>query len=120
MTFRVKERVLHFIYQHLTDVPHFIITICDAYEGAMIDLPTATTLKLLGLWQGSAGGDLIERRMSVGMADLRFKARAGYRGWSMGKITEQNWTNNLLPMGADFIFGLWETYFLPPPPALQP
>ncbi len=91
-----------------------------AYEGAMIDLPTATTLKLLGLWQGSAGGDLIERRMSVGMADLRFKARAGYRGWSMGKITEQNWTNNLLPMGADFIFGLWETYFLPPPPALQP
>ena len=37
MTFRVKDRVLHFIYQHLTDVPDFVITICDAYEGPVKD-----------------------------------------------------------------------------------
>jgi hypothetical protein len=37
MTFRVKERVLHFIYQYITDVPDFIITICDAYEGPIKD-----------------------------------------------------------------------------------
>jgi hypothetical protein len=37
MTFRVKDRVLHFIYQHVTDVPDFIISICDAYEGPIKD-----------------------------------------------------------------------------------
>ena len=35
MTFHVRERVLHFIYQHLSDVPDFILTICDAYEGSV-------------------------------------------------------------------------------------
>ena len=87
-----------------------------AYEGAMIDLPTATTLKLLGVWRPAEGGDLIERRMSVGLADLRFKAREGYRSWSLGKPHDYDWDKDLLPMGADFIFGLWETYFSPPPP----
>ena len=35
MTFRIKDRVLHFIYQHLSEVPDFIITVCDAYEGSI-------------------------------------------------------------------------------------
>ena len=33
MTFLVKDRVLHFIYQYVTDIPDHIIAICDAYEG---------------------------------------------------------------------------------------
>ena len=37
MTFRVKDRVLHFIYQHLADVPDFVIAISDAYEGPIKD-----------------------------------------------------------------------------------
>ena len=86
------------------------------FEGVMIDLPTATTLKLVGAWRAAEGGDLLERRMGVGMGDLRFKAHEGYRSWSMGKPHEYNWEKDLMPMGADFIFGLWETYFAAPPP----
>ena len=37
MTFRVSNRVLHFIYQNLSDIPDFIITLCDAYEGPIKD-----------------------------------------------------------------------------------
>ena len=33
MTFYVKDRILHFIYRYLTDIPDFIIAISDAYEG---------------------------------------------------------------------------------------
>ena len=87
-----------------------------AFEGAMIDLPTAVTLKLVGEWRAAEGGDLLERRMGVGMADLRFKAREGYRSFSQAKVREYNWEEHLVPMGADYIFGLWETYFAPPPP----
>ncbi len=35
MTFLVKDRVLHFIYQYVTDIPDDIIAICNAYEGAI-------------------------------------------------------------------------------------
>jgi hypothetical protein len=87
-----------------------------AFEGAMIDIPTAVTLKLVGVWDRARGGDVLERRMSVGMADLRFKAREGYRSYSQAKAYENSWEKTLEPMGADFIFGLWETYFAPPPP----
>lgn len=87
-----------------------------AFEGAMIDIPTAVTLKLLGEWRATEGGDVLERRMGVGMADLRFKAREGYRSYSQAKSYENSWEKTLEPMGADFIFGLWETYFAPPPP----
>lgn len=87
-----------------------------AFEGAMIDIPTAVTLKLVGEWRAAEGGDLLERRMGVGMADLRFKAREGYRSFSQAKVREYNWEEHLVPMGADYIFGLWETYFAPPPP----
>lgn len=87
-----------------------------AFEGVMIDIPTATTLKLLGEWRAAEGGDMLERRMGVGIGDMLFKAREGYRSWSQGKPREYNWEDTLLPMGADFITGLWQTYFAPPPP----
>lgn len=87
-----------------------------AYEGAMIDLPTAATLKVLGEWRAAEGGDLLEQRMGVGMADLVFKAHEGYLSWSQGKVHEYTWEKDLLPMGADFIVGLWQAYFAPPPP----
>ena len=87
-----------------------------AFEGAMIDVPTAVTLKLVGVWDARRGGDVLERRMGVGLADLRFKAREGYRSWSLGKEREYWWERDLVPMGAEFIYGLWETFFAPPPP----
>lgn len=87
-----------------------------AYEGVMIDIPTASTLKLLGEWRRAEGGDTLERRMGVGIGDLLFKAHEGYHSWSQGKPHDYNWEENLQPMGADFIIGLWQTYFAPPPP----
>jgi hypothetical protein len=87
-----------------------------AYEGVMIDIPTATTLKLLGEWRADEGGDMLERRMGVGMGDMLFKAREGYVSWSQGKPHEYYWEKDLEPMGGDFIVGLWKTYFAPPPP----
>jgi len=87
-----------------------------AYEGAMIIIPTAVTLKLVGAWDASRGGDVLERRMSVGMGDLLFKAKEGYMSYSQAKFYETHWEKNLAPMGADFIVGLWSTYFAPPPP----
>lgn len=86
-----------------------------AYEGAMIDIPTAVTLKLVGEWRAGAGGDMLERRMGVGMGDMLFKAREGYRSWSQGKPREYYWEKDLQPIGGDFIVGLWQTYFAPPP-----
>jgi hypothetical protein len=87
-----------------------------AYEGAMIIIPTAVTLKLVGAWDAERGGDVIERRMSVGMADMLFKAKEGYLGYSQAKFYETRWEKNLMPMGADYIVGLWESFFAPPPP----
>jgi len=87
-----------------------------AYEGAMIIIPTAVTLKLVGAWDAERGGDVLERRMGVGMADLLFKAKEGYLGYSQAKFYETRWEKNLQPMGGDFIVGLWSTYFAPPPP----
>jgi hypothetical protein len=72
---------------------------------------------LLGEWRANEGGDVLERRMGVGMADLLFKAHEGYRGWANGKAADYQWETDLLPMGADFITGLWKTYFAPPPPS---
>ncbi|MGH8021265.1 MAG: hypothetical protein ACREIA_23890 [Opitutaceae bacterium] len=77
----------------------------------MIDLSTASTLKVLGEWKPDAGGDLIERRMAVGMSDLRFKAMEGYRGWANGAEHLSWWEKDLETNGADFIFGLWEALF---------
>lgn len=99
-----------------TDWDGFRTSLGYAFEGVMIDIPTAVTLKLVGEWRADAGGDVLERRMGVGMGDMLFKAREGYRSFSMAKPREYNWEDTLLPMGADFIVGLWQTYFAPPPP----
>ncbi len=99
-----------------TDWDGFRTSAAYAFEGAMIDIPTAVTLKLVGVWDPRRGGDVLERRMGVGLADLRFKAREGYRSWSLAKPREYWWERDLAPMGADFIYGLWESFFAPPPP----
>ena len=91
-----------------------------AYEGVMLDIPTATMLKLVGEWRADEGGDLLERRMGVGMGDLLFKAREGYLSWSQGKPHEYYWEKHLLPLGADYVVALWETFFAPPPPPSKP
>ena len=99
-----------------TDWDGFRTSLGYAYEGAMIDIPTAVTLKLVGEWRADEGGDMLEKRMGVGMADLLFKAHEGYRSWSQGKPHEYDWSKDLQPMGGDYIVGLWKTYFIPPPP----
>lgn len=91
-----------------------------AYEGAMIVIPTAVTLRLLGVWDPARGGDVLERRMSVGMADMLFKGKEGYMSYSQAKFYETHWEKNIAPMGADFIVALWQTYFAPPPPPSKP
>lgn len=85
-----------------------------AYEGSMIIIPTAVTLKLVGAWDYKRGGEVIERRMGVGMSDLIFKAKEGYMSYSQAKFYETHFDKNLAPMGADFIFSLWKTYFTAP------
>ena len=90
-----------------------------AYEGVMIDLCTASTLKVLGEWRADEGGDVLERRMGVGLADLLFKVREGYRGWANGREHFTWWEKDLEPMGAVFVFGLWQSYFAPPPAPLE-
>jgi hypothetical protein len=37
MTYRLNNRVLHFIYQTLSDVPDIVNKVCDAYEGPIKD-----------------------------------------------------------------------------------
>ena len=85
-----------------------------AYEGAMIFIPTAVTFKLVGLWDAKRGGDLLERRMGVGMSDLLFKAKEGYLSYSQAHFYETHWEKNLQPMGADYIVGLWQAFFEAP------
>ncbi len=82
-----------------------------AYEGVMINLGTAATLKVLGEWRDDAGGRDIARRMAVGMSDLLFKAREGYRGWAGGKEAIAWLERDLQAHGSDYIFPLWETLF---------
>lgn len=98
-----------------TDWDGLRTSLAYAFEGAMIDIPTAATLKVLGVWQADAGGDMLERRMGVGMGDMLFKAREGYRSYSQAKEREYWWEKDLEPMGGDFIVGLWQAFFAPPP-----
>jgi hypothetical protein len=99
-----------------TDWDGLRTSLAYAFEGAMIDIPTAATLKALGVWRAAEGGDVLERRMGVGMGDMLFKAREGYRSYSQAKPREYWWEKDLEPMGADFIVGLWSAMFAPPPP----
>jgi hypothetical protein len=87
-----------------------------AFEGVMINLGTAATLRVLGEWRDGAGGSDIARRMAVGVSDLAFKAREGYRGWAGGKETIAWLEQDLQPLGSDYIFPLWTGLFPPPEP----
>jgi hypothetical protein len=53
-----------------TDWDGLRTSLAYAFEGVMIDIPTAATLKAVGVWNAEAGGDMLERRMGVGMAGL--------------------------------------------------
>ncbi|BET67522.1 hypothetical protein ASA1KI_24400 [Opitutales bacterium ASA1] len=90
-----------------------------AFEGVMIDVPIAAALRVLGEWRHDEGGDVVERRMAVGMADLRFKAHEGHRGWANGAERIATWEDDLEPMGASYVFGLWEALFAGPPDPLS-
>lgn len=85
-----------------------------AFEGAMIHLGTAATLRVLGEWKNDPSGHDIERRMAIGIADLMFKAKEGYRGWSLGRERLNWYEQDLEPLGADFVFPLWSELFPPP------
>jgi hypothetical protein len=82
-----------------------------AYEGAMINVSTGATLKALAEWRDDEGGEMIEKRMKVGMEDLRFKLTEGYRGWSQGKEHFTWWEKDIAPIGGEYVFGLWEEGF---------
>ncbi len=90
-----------------------------AFDAVMIDLNNAATLKAVGVWDPRAGGDVLDRRMGVGMGDFLFRSREGYAGWGNGKPMINDWDETFAPMGGDFIIGIWRAYF-PPPPAPTP
>ena len=102
-----------------TDWDGFRSSLTYAYEGTMIHLSVAATLRVLGEWRHDETGRDIERRMAIGVSDLMFKAREGYRGWSLGK-ERINWLEqDLQPLGSDYVFPLW-TQLFPPPEPLRP
>jgi hypothetical protein len=81
-----------------------------AFEGSMLQLSVAATLHTLGEWRDDASGRSIAQRMAVGIGDLMFKAREGYRGWSLGQERIVWLEKDLQPLGSDYIFPLWTDY----------
>lgn len=81
-----------------------------AFEGSMLQLSTASTLRALGEWRDDASGRSIAQRMAVGIGDLMFRAREGYRGWSQGQERLVWLEKDLQPLGSDYIFPLWTDY----------
>lgn len=84
-----------------------------AFEGAMITVGTAAALRVLGLWPDDAAGRELERRLAVGLADLRFKAREGYRGWAHGRETIAG-EAELRDRGSDFVYPMATELFAAP------
>ena len=84
-----------------------------AFEGVMINVATAASLRALGIWRGDAAAQELEQRMAVGMSDLLFKAREGYRGWAHGKEFIQG-MDDLTKDGAAHIFAMWSGLFPEP------
>jgi len=84
-----------------------------AFEGVMINVATAASLRALGIWRDDAAAQELEQRMAVGMSDLLFKAREGYRGWAHGKEFVQG-MEDLTKDGAQHIFAMWEGLFPEP------
>ena len=85
-----------------------------AFEGSMLQLSVAATLRALGEWRDDASGRSIAQRMAVGIGDLMFKAREGYRGWSLGQERLVWLEKDLQPLGSDYIFPLWTDYLSQP------
>jgi len=50
--------------------------------------------------------------MAVGVSDLMFKGREGYRGWAHGKETIEGF-EQMTERGADYIFPMWSELFSP-------
>jgi hypothetical protein len=86
-----------------------------AFEGVMINLGTAASLRVLGLWRDDASGRDIGERMAIGVSDLLFKAREGYRGWAHGQETIAGLAE-VCARGSDYVLPMWSELF-PPPPA---
>lgn len=84
-----------------------------AFEGVMIQVGTAASLRALGLWPDLPSAHELERRMAVGMADLEFKAREGYRGWHHGREVIAGWAE-IAEHGGAPIFALWRGLFAAP------
>lgn len=84
-----------------------------AFEGVMINIGTAAAMRVLGLWRDDASGVELEKRMAVGMADLMFKAREGYRGWAHGREYIHG-LEDLRDHGADHVFAMWSAWFAGP------
>lgn len=84
-----------------------------AFEGTMIVIGTGASLRALGLWRDDDSGRELERRLAVGLADLQFKAREGYRGWAHGKeILEGG--DMIEGHGAAHVFAMGTTWFALP------
>ena len=83
-----------------------------AFEGVMIQLGTAASMRVLGLWPDNAEGSYLEQGMAVGVSDLMFKGREGYRGWAHGKETIEGF-EQMTERGADYIFPMWSELFSP-------
>lgn len=81
-----------------------------AFEGVMIQLGTAASLRVLGLWPNDASGHYLEQCMAVGVSDLMFKGREGYRGWAHGKETIEGF-EQMTERGADYVFPMWSELF---------
>lgn len=80
------------------------------FEGVMIQLGTAASLRVLGLWPDNAERRYLEQCMAVGVSDLMFKGREGYRGWAHGKETIEGF-EQMTERGADYIFPMWSELF---------
>jgi len=81
-----------------------------AFEGVMITLGSAASLRALGRWRDDAAGRDMERRMAVGVNDLMFKAREGYRGWAHGKEILEDFSV-MRERGSDYVFPMWSELF---------
>ena len=81
-----------------------------AFEGVMIIVGTAACLRALGLWPADASGRYLEQCMAVGVSDLQFKGREGYRGWAHGKEILEDFSI-MRERGADYIFPMWSEWF---------
>ncbi len=80
------------------------------FEGVMIQLGTAASMRVLGLWPDNAEARYLEQCMAVGVSDLMFKGREGYRGWAHGKEVIEGF-EQMTERGSDYVFPMWSELF---------